>query len=154
MKWSCFKLKPFVDLSNKNLSNWYELAFFCAFHEQSLFASTRANAFRQFTATDARFSFRKFSRIKRQIWGKNFTTFLSSLYRFSDLTMRVVIFRSVCHPSRGLEKKSLLTTDAKKCEGQINCVQLWKTLCNQFQICRVLLEYIMVVKQQWIINWS
>ena len=52
-------------------------------------------------------------------------TFLSSLYRITDLTMRVVIFRSMCHPSRGLKKKkSLYSTDAKKCEGQIKCVQL------------------------------
>ena len=132
MKWSRFKLKTFVNPSNKYLSNWEELAFFCTFHEQSSFVSTRGITFRQVTATDARFSFRKFSRIKKQIWARNFTTFLSSLYRISDLTLRVVIFRSMCYPSRGLGKKSLLTTDAKKCEGQINYVQLWKTLCNQF----------------------
>ena len=40
----------------KNLPNWYELAFFCAFHEQNPFASTRGTDFRQFTATNARFS--------------------------------------------------------------------------------------------------
>ena len=32
------------------------LSFFCAFHEQNQFASTRGTDFRQFTATDARFS--------------------------------------------------------------------------------------------------
>ena len=50
-----------------------------------------------------------FFRIKKQIWEENFNTFLSSLYRITDLTMRVVIFRSMCHPSRGLEKKNRST---------------------------------------------
>ena len=41
MKWSRFKLKTFVNPSNKYLSNWEELAFFCTFHEQSSLVSTR-----------------------------------------------------------------------------------------------------------------
>ena len=35
-----------------------------------------------FTATDARFSFRKFSRIKRQIWGK--------IYYVSKFTIQIL----------------------------------------------------------------
>ena len=66
MKWLPFKYKPFVNPFNTNLPNWYEIAFFCVFDEQSSFAFTRGTDFRQFTATDARF--RKFSRIKKQIW--------------------------------------------------------------------------------------
>ena len=116
MKWSRFKLQTFVNPSNKYLSNWEELAFFCTFHEQSSFVSTGGITFRQVTVTDARFSFRKFSRIKKQIWARNFTTFLSSLYRISDLTLRLVIFRSMCYPSRGLEKKIAL---------KYRCQEVW-----------------------------
>ena len=40
--------------------------------------------------------------------GRKTTTFLSSLYRISDLNMRGVIFRSMCESSRGLGKKVAL----------------------------------------------
>ena len=95
-------------------------SFFCVFHEQSSFASTRGTDFHHFTATDVRFSFREFSRIKKQIWEENFITFLSSLYGTSDWNMRVVIFGRCA----SLLKMLLLTIDAKKFEGQIKCVQL------------------------------
>ena len=64
MKRSRFRLKPHLNPSYTNLSNWYGPVLFCVFHEQSLFASTWGTDFRHFTATDARFSFREFSRIK------------------------------------------------------------------------------------------
>ena len=160
MKWPPFKYKPFVNPFNTNLPNWYALAFFCVFDEQSSFAFTRGTDFRQFTATDARF--RKFSRIKKQIWEENLTTFVSSLYRTSD-------WNEVCHylvnvpvltrswkkvapkkckftiqnlwlkyeGSHYLVNVPVLTRSwkkvaPKKCKWQIKCVQLWKTLCNNF----------------------
>ena len=133
MKWSRFKLKTFVNPSNKYLSDWEEPAFFCTFHEQSSFVSTRGITFRQVTATDARFSFRKFSRIKKQIWARNFTTFLSSLYRISDLTLRLVIFWSMCHPSRGLEKNRSKIPMPRSVRGKLNVYNHERHYVNSFE---------------------
>ena len=161
MKWPPFKYKPFVNPFDTNLPNWYELALFCVFDEQSSFAFTRGTDFCQFTATDARF--RKFSRIKKQIWEENLTTFVSSLYRISDWNMRVVIilvnvpvltrsWKNVApkkckftiqnlwlkyEGSHYLVNVPVLTRSwkkvaPKKCKWQLKCVQLWKTLCNNF----------------------
>ena len=65
---------PVVDLNHPSIlpiqiyQIWLDLAFFCTFHVQSLFAPTQGTDFRHFTATNARFSFREFSQIKKQVW--------------------------------------------------------------------------------------
>ena len=67
---------PVVDLNHPSIlpiqiyQIWFDLAFFYTFHVQSLFAPTQGTDFRHFTATDARFSFSEFSKIKKQVWGR------------------------------------------------------------------------------------
>ena len=71
MKWSRCRLKPSLNPSDTNLPNLARPGLFCTFHVQSLFAPTQGTDFRHFTATNARFSFREFSQIKKQVWERN-----------------------------------------------------------------------------------
>ena len=50
---------------------------------------------------------------------------------------------------------TILTIVANKCEVHIKCVQLLKTSCNQFNKCRIFLEYMIAGHQACIHkNWS